>query len=146
METSLTNRLILIVDGNDAHVQTIRATLAASDVVCEIVAIAHSEEALRYLHQQDEYASARRPDLMLFDVNIPDTNGLNILSEIKKTPRLKRIPVIVLTLLDDDISIFKSYVLQGNCYVLKSSNLDQLAHIVKRIEEFWLGIVTLPVE
>lgn len=146
METSLKQRLILIIDGNDAHVQTIKATLAASDVGCEIRAIASGEEALRYLNQQGDYAGDRRPDLILLELNLPNKNGLDILSEIKKTPHLKRIPIVVLTLSDEDINIFNSYALQGNCYVLKSSNLDQLAHIVKRIEEFWLGIVTLPVE
>jgi DNA-binding NarL/FixJ family response regulator len=60
--------------------------------------------------------------------------------------QFRRIPIVVLTISANEEDIFRSYALQGNCYVIKSSDLDQLFQIVKRIEEFWLGIVTLPLE
>ena len=150
MELSPKNRLILVIDSHPDHVQTIQSTLDQSAVCCDIVAIANGEEAMRYLHRQGDYSNAARPDIILLDLNLSQTasikSGFEVLADIKADSHLKRIPIVVLTLSDDDTIIFNSYALQGNCYVLKSTNLEQLAHIVKRIEEFWLGIVTLPVE
>ena len=150
MELSPKNRLILVIDSHPDHVQTIQSALDQSVVCCDIVAIANGEEAMRYLHRQGDYSNAARPDIILLDLNLSQTasikSGLEVLADIKADSHLKRIPIVVLTLSDDDAIIFNSYALQGNCYVLKSTNLEQLAHIVKRIEEFWLGIVTLPVE
>jgi chemotaxis family two-component system response regulator Rcp1 len=82
----------------------------------------------------------------LLDLDLPDADGLNILAMIKGNDQLRRIPIIVLTVNDRAEDIFRSYALQGNCYVLKSNDLESLSGVAKRIEEFWLQIVTLPVE
>ncbi len=140
---------ILIIDDHPDHVQTIRDTLSHDSKNREIVAIAYPQEAIQYLNRQDQYSNATRPHLILLDPNLATAShqdGLTILSAIKANPQLKRTPIVVLTLSDDTEAIFNSYFLQGNCYVLKSSNLQHLADIVKQIEEFWLGIVKLPTE
>ncbi|MGK7890608.1 MAG: response regulator [Leptolyngbyaceae cyanobacterium] len=141
---------VLIIDNHPDHVQTIRDTLAQGNGDCEVVAIAQPDEAIQYLQRHEPYSDAPRPHLILLDPRLavtPQTpDGLTILATIKSIPHLKRTPIVVLTLSDDEATVFNSYLLQGNCYVIKPSDLEQLAHIVKRIEEFWLGIVTLPAE
>ena len=141
---------ILAIDRHPEHVEVIRNTLEDGDIISEVVAIATPENALAYLNRQAPYQQAPRPNLILLDLNglrPSDTQaGLRILDTIKSNPELRQIPIIILTLVNDSELIYRSYTLQGNCYVLKSSNLDQLTHIIKRIEEFWLGIVTLPIQ
>ncbi|MEM9214461.1 MAG: response regulator [Cyanobacteria bacterium P01_F01_bin.150] len=141
---------ILAIDRHPEHVEVIRRTLEKGDIVSEVVAIADPDDALAYLNRQGSYDQSPRPDLILLDLNSSHAGntqtGLSILEALKTSPELKHIPIIILTLADDTDLIYDSYTLQGNCYVLKSSNLDQLTHIVQRIEEFWLGIVTLPIQ
>jgi len=108
--------------------------------------VASSTQAMNFLHRRGEYGEAFRPDLILLDWDLPAGNGEAMLAEIKADPQLRRIPIVVLTLSDSAERILRSYTLQGNCYVIKSLDLDQLFQIVKRIEEFWLEIVTLPIE
>jgi two-component system, chemotaxis family, response regulator Rcp1 len=146
MEGSAAERFILIVENNFNHVQTIKNTFAQSAIQPQITAIDNGEQAMQLLRQQGEYAGTVRPDLILLDLNLPGKDGREILAEIKADPQLRRIPVIVLSISANETDILNSYVLQGNCYVVKPSNLEQLSQIVKRIEEFWLEIVTLPVE
>lgn len=146
MEESAAERFILIVENNFSHVQTIRDTFAQSAIQPQITAIDNGEQAMQLLRQQGEYAGTVRPDLILLDLNLPGKDGREILAEIKADPQLRRIPVIVLSMSANETDILNSYVLQGNCYVVKPSNLEQLSQTVKRIEEFWLEIVTLPVE
>ena len=141
---------ILAIDRHPDHVEVIRSTLEKGDILSEVVAIADPAEALTYLNKNSPYQHAPRPHLILLDLNSSDTTdtpvGLEVLDSIKSNPDLRQIPIIILTLVDDAELIYHSYTLQGNCYVLKSSSLDQLTTIIQRIEEFWLGIVTLPIQ
>mgnify|MGYP005846954019 CR=1 FL=1 len=146
MENFPVERLILVVEDNPDHVATIQKAFSENASNHRLLAIASGAEALDFLNRRGQYQDAPRPDLILLDLNLPGKDGREILAEIKSNPHLKRIPIIVLTLSDREEDIFRSYSMQGNCYVIKSSDLDQLLHIVRRIEEFWLGIVTLPLE
>ncbi len=146
MEEPAAEQLILIVEDNPDHIQTIQQTLAQTTLQPQIMAIGNGEQAMQFLRQQGDYASTRRPDLILLDLNLPGKDGRELLAELKADPQLRRIPVVVLTMSTEETDILNSYTLQGNCYVIKSSDLEQLAQIVKRIEEFWLEIVTLPGE
>lgn len=139
-------RLVLILEDNPEHIHIIRAVFAANTFKYKIVTIGDGIQALEFLHRKGEYETALRPDLILLDLNLPGKDGREILSEIKATPQLRRIPVVVFTLSDSEADIRRAYELQGNCYVIKPSDLEQLSQIVKRIQEFWLEIVTLPIE
>ena len=146
MEESSAERLILVVQDNPDHSRLIEEALNEKTGRYQIIAIADGVEAMDFLHRQGNYADATRPDLILLDLNLPGKDGKELLAEIKADPQLRRIPIVVLTICANEEDIFRSYALQGNCYVIKSSDLEQLFQIVKRIEEFWLEIVTLPVE
>lgn len=50
----------------------------------------------------------------------------------------------MLTTSQDEQDILKSYNLHANCYVTKPVDLDQFIRVVRSIEDFWLGIVVLP--
>lgn len=139
-------RLILVIDANPDHNRIIETTLHETSGRYQIVAIASGLEALDFLYHRGIYDASPRPDIILLDLNLSDADGLDLLAEIKADHQLRRIPIVVFTLSDQSEHILKSYTLHSNCYVLKSDDLHNLASIVKRIEEFWLGIVTLPVE
>jgi chemotaxis family two-component system response regulator Rcp1 len=139
-------KLIFLVEDNKADVRLIEEALKNSVVPHEIVAVKNGVEAMAYLRQEGEYADARRPDIILLDLNLPRKDGREVLAEIKADPQLKRIPVVVLTTSKNEDDIFHSYDLHVNCYITKSRNLSQLFEIVKGIEEFWLKTVTLPLD
>ncbi len=146
MEDSPAERLILVVEDNPDHTRLIKDALNENSLQHQIVAIADGTRVMDFLHRRGDYVDASRPDLILLDLDLPGKDGREILAEIKADPQLRRIPIVVLTLSASKEDIFRSYALQGNCYVIKSSDLEHLFQLVKHIEEFWLGIVTLPVE
>jgi two-component system, chemotaxis family, response regulator Rcp1 len=82
--------------------------------------------------------------LVLLDLNLPKKDGREVLAEIKAEPRLRHLPVVVLTTSLNEEDIANSYDLHVNCYIAKSRNLTQLFKIVKGIEEFWLETAALP--
>jgi CheY-like chemotaxis protein len=101
-------------------------------------------EALAFLHQEGEYAAAPRPNLILLDLNMPKIDGYRVLSEIKSDPKLRRIPVVILTTSQADQDIIRSYDLHANCYITKPVDLNQFVEIIKAITQFWLTVVELP--
>jgi two-component system, chemotaxis family, response regulator Rcp1 len=146
MEDRENSRSILVVESNSDHVQVIRAVLAEQAPSWQIAVVSDGITAMHYLHRQGSYTAAPRPDLILLDLDLPQKDGRTVLTEIKSAPALKRIPVIVLTLSDQEADILQTYTVQGNCYVIKTTDLQQITQIIQRIREFWLEIVTLPGE
>jgi len=146
MVNAVAERLILVIDANPEHIRVVESTFQESQGSYRMVAIAQGSEALDFLFHRGAHETASRPDLVLLDLNLPDTDGFDMLAAMKADSSLRRIPTIVFTSSNQAEHIFRSYALQGNCYVLKTEDLDSLAGVVKRIEEFWLGIVTLPGE
>jgi CheY-like chemotaxis protein len=107
--------------------------------------VAHDgEEGLNYLYQRGAYEDAKRPDLILLDLNLPKYDGRQLLEKIKSDPDLSRIPVVVLTTSSAEEDILRSYKLHANAYITKPVDLDQFINAVRQIDEFFLQVVRLP--
>ena len=100
-------------------------------------------EATEHL-KQSEYGRAVRPDLVLLDLNLPRKDGKEVLAEVKASPSLKQIPVLVMTSSRSDEDIAEAYSLNANCYITKPGDLQEYVHVVRAIEEFWFLTATLP--
>lgn len=136
--------LILIVENNLDHAELIRETLKNSSLQHEVHIIQTGTEAILYLNQNIQ--NSKTPNLIFLNLELPDRDGKALLAEIKTDVRLRRIPIVVLTNSSDEIDVFKSYELQGNCYVVKTADTEKLPEVIERIKKFWLEIVTLPLE
>ena len=146
VEVDEKHKTIFLVEDNRGDIRLIEEALKDSQVSHQIVSVRNGMDAMAYLRQEGEYADAPRPDIILLDLNLPKKDGREVLAEIKSDPKLKRIPVVVLTTSRNDDDIRQSYDLHVNCYITKSRNLSELFKIVKGIEEFWLSTVSLPEE
>ncbi len=67
-----------------------------------------------------------------------------MLAEIKADASLSAIPVVIMTVSQDERDILESYRLHANCYIKKPVKFDEFIEIVQSIESFWFSIVTLP--
>ena len=112
----------------------------------EIFAVSDGEQALAFLRGTGDQEDAPRPDLILLDLNLPGLDGREVLSEIKSDPRLRLIPVVVLTSSAADVDVQASYSAQANCYVQKPTELDELLRVMRLIDSFWLSTALLPEE
>jgi two-component system, chemotaxis family, response regulator Rcp1 len=138
------HKVILLVEDSKADSRLIQEALKNSSLSPQVINVRDGVEAMTYLYQNGEYKDALRPDLILLDLNLPKKDGREVLAEIKADPKLKRIPIVILTTSRHEEDIFDSYDLHVNCYITKSRNLSELFQVVKGIEDFWLSTVTLP--
>jgi CheY-like chemotaxis protein len=144
MEQELGSIDILLVEDNPGDVRLTQEVLKDSKVRNNLVIVNNGEEALAMLRKQGDYHDARRPGLILLDLNLPKKNGHEVLVQIKQDEDLRRIPVVVLTSSKAEEDILRTYNLHANCFVTKPVDLEQFIKVVRSIEDFWLAIVMLP--
>ncbi len=137
---------ILLVEDSPSDADLTVEALSDGKVLNNLHWVEDGVEALAFLRRQGKYNNAPRPDLILLDLNLPKKDGREVLAEIKTDPRLKLIPVVILTTSAAERDILKTYELNGNCYVTKPIDLEQFISVVKLIEVFWLALVKLPSE
>ena len=135
---------ILLIEDNPGDVRLTREALKENKVHNNLFVVEDGVEALAFLRKENQYANSPRPGLILLDLNLPKMDGRQVLAEIKADPKLKRIPVVVLTTSEAERDIFETYNLHANCYVTKPIDLDQFITVIKAVEGFWLTIVKLP--
>ncbi|HTM10010.1 MAG TPA: response regulator [Verrucomicrobiae bacterium] len=137
---------ILLVEDNPGDVRLTIEALKEGKILNEVSVVEDGVEALAFLRRDGKYSDARRPDLILLDLNLPKKDGREVLGEIKQDGDLKKIPVVVLTTSAAERDILRAYNLHANCYITKPVDLEQFIRVVQVIEDFWLTIVKLPQE
>jgi len=135
---------ILLVEDNPADVRLVREALKESKILNKLSVVEDGVEAMEFLRKKGKYASSIRPDLILLDLNLPRKNGREVLAEVKSDDNLKRIPVVIMTVSDDEKDILLTYNSHANCYIKKPLDFDQFNQMVHSIENFWFTIVCLP--
>ncbi len=135
---------ILLVEDSPGDIWLTREILLQGATPKNITVVTDGEQALDYLFQRGKFASARRPDLMLLDLNLPRLNGLEVLMQMKQDPGLRAITVVVLTTSQAYVDINAAYDLNANCYIVKPVDLEQFTQAIRGIEEFWMSMATLP--
>ncbi|SCL72361.1 Response regulator receiver domain-containing protein [Micromonospora citrea] len=135
---------ILVVDDDPGDVLMIEEALADSDVDKVIDVVGDGQEAMEFLRREGRHTEARRPDVILLDLNMPRMDGRQVLGAVKSDEDLRTIPIVVLTTSNADTDIVGSYTLQANAYVTKPIDLDDFNDVVRRIDEFFGRVVVLP--
>ena len=137
---------VLLVEDSPGDVRLTREAFKKAKVLINLHVASDGTEAMAFLKREGGHTNAARPDLILLDLNLPKKDGREVLGEIKESPTLKSIPVVILTTSASDADILKSYLLHANCYITKPVDLKGFLNVVKSIDNFWLSVVKLPRE
>jgi chemotaxis family two-component system response regulator Rcp1 len=137
---------VLLVEDSPGDVRLTREALKDAKVYINLHVVSDGAQAMAFLGRKGLHADAPRPDLILLDLNLPLKDGREVLEEIKKSPSLMTIPVVILTTSASEVDILRSYRLHANCYITKPVDLDGFLEVVKSIDNFWLSVVKLPHE
>jgi CheY-like chemotaxis protein len=131
---------ILLVEDNPGDARLAQEAWKEGGIPARMHVVSDGVEAIDYLRGSE----FRTPDLLLLDLNLPRKDGREVLREIKADPKLRRIPVVVLTTSQAVPDIMHSYDLHANCFVTKPVDLDSFILVMKSIAEFWGRVVSLP--
>lgn len=111
-----------------------------------ILFVEDGEELMEYLLRMGHYneLNAPWPNMLILDLNMPRKNGFQALSEIKDNPKLRWLPVIVMTTSSAEEDILKTYNLGVNSFVTKPFNYNRLVEMVSTLKMYWIDTVKLP--
>ena len=135
---------MLLVEDNPDDVDLTIEALEDAKIANRLHVVSDGVAALAFLNREGGYVHAPRPDLILLDLNLPKKGGREVLAEIKNDPKLRCIPVVVLTTSSADEDILRAYDLHANCYITKPVDFEQFSRVIHAIEDFWLTVVKLP--
>lgn len=135
---------VLLVEDSPGDVRLTREAFADTKVHVNLHVAPDGADGMAFLGREGKHANAPRPDLILLDLNLPKKDGREVLGEIKESPTLRSIPVVILTTSGAEVDILRSYDLHANCYITKPVDLEGFLRVVRSIDDFWLSVVQLP--
>ncbi len=135
---------ILLAEDNYSDVLLLKVSLEKSNFPCELSVAANGEIASKMLKQEGDYAATPKPDIIILDINMPLKTGHQLLEEIKKDDRLKKIPVIMLTGSKTSQDVDAAYSNHASGYIVKPMQLGEYGDIIDAIERYWFSTVSLP--
>ena len=138
---------ILLVDDNVMDIEPTLDALREKHLENAVRPLTSGKEALNYLFARNPYANRDAyplPDLILLDLKMPVVDGHEVLRQIKTSPVLKRIPVIVLTSSREEGDRALSYDNGANSYLVKPVSFEGFLEVVKRIGDYWLSLNVPP--
>jgi CheY-like chemotaxis protein len=105
------------------------------------------QQALDYIFGRAGYADRDAhpmPNLVLLDLKMPGIDGFEVLRQIKSTPLLKRLPVVILTTSKEEGDRALSYDIGANSYVVKPDSFEGFLDVVRQIDGYWLSLNVEP--
>ena len=140
--------VILLAEDDDEDFMLTKGALEEARVLNDLRRVKDGEELLHYLNRQGQYATPAAspiPALILLDLNMPRKDGREALMEIKGSPHLRHLPIVVLTTSKAEEDIIQSYNLGVNSFIKKPVNFERFVEAIKVLNRYWFEIVELPV-
>lgn len=135
---------ILLIEDSQGDAELTRLALEEGTVPVRLVVVEDGVEGLRYLRREGEFKDAKRPSLILLDLNLPRLSGREVLAELKTDSELASIPVLVLSSSAAEQDITESYRAHANCYLQKPTGLPGFTKLAASVHSFWLETAKLP--
>jgi chemotaxis family two-component system response regulator Rcp1 len=135
---------LLLVEHSPGDVRMTKQAFRSVNPSIQLHVATDGAEAMAFLGKTGCYVDARRPDLILLGLNLPDMDGREVLARIKSDDGLKMIPTVILSTSTSEADITQSYQLKANCYLTKPVQQGAFETLVKSIDDFWLTKATLP--
>jgi len=137
--------VILLAEDDDGHVELITSTLHDAGVLNEVIRFRDGEETLEFF-----YGNGKKPAvkeglsyLLLLDIRMPRTDGVQVLERLKGDPRYQRMPIIMLTTTDEPREIERCHALGCNSYVTKPIAFTDFVEKLRRLGLF-IMVIEIP--
>ena len=133
-------RILLVEDNPDDVELTLRA-LRKSDVRCQVDVAVDGVAALDYLLGPGQ---TPLPAFVLLDLKLPKVSGHEVLERIRREPRTRLLPVVVLTSSRERADLERCYALGANSYVRKPVDFDAFMAAARQLGAYWLEVNEAP--
>jgi CheY-like chemotaxis protein len=139
--------VLLIIEDSDEDFVAFERILLQSQINCRLYRFTNGDDALYFLLHKGEYTDSQhapRPSLILLDVDLPGTDGKEILKRLKQDTALRSIPTIALSSNNNPKEIKTLYQLGANSYILTPINTEKFKTTMLLLLEYWFIVSALP--
>ena len=140
---------ILYVEDEENDVIFMRHACERAGLAGSLQVATDGEEALKYFSGEGQYANRDAhplPCLVLLDLKLPKLSGLEVLKWIREHPALYTLRVLILSSSNQPLDIHAAYARGANAFLVKPSNVDELAAMAASVKDFWLTRAQTPPE
>ena len=131
---------ILVAEDNPEDVYLLREAFSLEGQEVDLVVVTDGEQALEFVQRQGQFSSASIPNLIVLDLNLPKSDGSDVLRCIRETEAYAGIPVVVLTSSDSPRDRKTIESLGASSFITKPSDLDSFLALGRTL----IGFVTPP--
>ncbi len=137
---------ILLVEDSQADIDLTLHAFRSARLSNGVKVCRTGEEALDYLFRRGDYSGGvhQLPDMILLDIKLPGIDGLEVLREIKRTPVLRRIPVVILTSSAEETDRVTGYEIGANSYLVKPVRFDEFLEVARKVGNYWVTLNVAP--
>ncbi len=138
---------LLIIEDSDEDFTALTRMMNKAKIPNPIYRCEDGEEALDFLYHEGEYKDeslSPRPSLIILDLNLPGTDGREILAELKQDRDLQTIPVVIFSTSSNPKDIDACYRQGISGYIVKPMGTQRLNQLVQTFLEYWFNAVELP--
>jgi len=143
----MTPVLIMLVEDNDDHAELITEALNNTIVANRVLRFVNAESALEYLtgEQADQLPDDHPlPGVILLDIKLPGMDGFEMLKRVRRDPRTRRLPVIILTTSKREEEVARGYELGANSYIVKPVKFEEFRAKIIDLKMYWVLTSELP--
>jgi CheY-like chemotaxis protein len=124
---------ILLVEDDRLDAMIVKRALDDLKVTNKLVHTTNGEEALEYIRNKEN----EKPCLVLLDLNMPKTNGVEFLRIVKADEVLKRTPVVVLTASTEEQDVIDTFKLSVAGYIVKPVDYMKFVEAMRTVTLYW---------
>lgn len=138
---------LLVVEDSNEDFEVLQRLLGRSTLTIPIQRCVNGDQALAFLYGTGFYEDRQRsplPGLIMLDLNLPGTDGREVLRRIKQDKVFKTIPIIVFTTSNNPHDIEDCYQYGVNSYIIKPIDFAKLKRDIQTIVSYWFEVTTLP--
>jgi len=138
----MNHRSILLVEDNPQEEMLILRALRKANLANQLVVVGDGQQTLDYLGGEGALADQPAmplPAVVPPDLNLPRVGGLEVLQRLRRAPRSRVLPVVILTSSDEDRDRQRSYENGTNSFVRKPLDFSEFAETVARLGVYWLA-------
>jgi CheY-like chemotaxis protein len=128
---------ILLVEDSPRDIELTLEALAKSQLANDVVIARDGVEALEYLEKCCGNDVPQLPAVVLLDLKLPRVDGLEVLEKVKKDPRTRQVPVVMLTSSREEADLVRSYQLGVNAFVVKPMGFEEFFQVIQELGIFW---------
>lgn len=143
--TNQSSTSILLVEDSHEDFLTIKRAFKKSGFNNSLSRLETGDECIELLKNLKKNNKLHElPAVILLDLNLPGTDGKEVLKALKEDEVLRVIPIIILTTSADEMDVESCYKIGANSYITKPVDTNGFINALSLLSDYWFNISVTP--